>query len=186
MNKYFSFLAQGRLHMHNRMSFESTSKSPDESSQNSNPMMKEDKVNGDDDKFKSPKCPVNGKSTPPSKVKMASVLDRTSSEYLMRRSRNNISVKRSREKNKKQTEGASKQIESLTKENEALEATIEGLNENLKVLKKVFMDHAKGLSGSSTSDLPDIKELEKLLGHKLTEKSPETEEAGCSSSSSKT
>lgn len=169
------------------MSFASSSQGPDDSSHNhkeEGSAKKDNKVDEDDNhKFKSPKCPAVGKSTAPSKVKMASVLDRSSSEYLMRRNRNNISVKRSREKNKKQTEGASKQIESLTKENEALEATIEGLNENLKVLKKVFMDHAKGLSGSSTNDLPDIKELEKLLGHKLTEKGPESSEAGCSSSS---
>lgn len=178
------------------MSIASTSKGPESSTQNNGPANSHNKDGGEDDKnkFKSPKCPASalgGKATPPSKVKMSMMVDRDSTEYLMRRSRNNIAVKRSREKNKAQTEGTAKQIENLTKENEALEATIDGLNEKLKVLKKLFMDHAKGLSSSSDNDLPDVKQLEKLLGHKLTEKTPgassETESssvAGCSSSSS--
>ena len=119
--------------------------------------------------------PGGGKAPAPSKVKAKDDVDSASNDYLKRRSRNNIAVKKSREKSKQKDATTAENIERLKEENVELEEKVEVLSKELAVLKKLFMDHAKGFSATgSTSDLPDLKQLEKLLGHKLTDKSSAT------------
>ena len=114
-----------------------------------------------------------GKAEPPSRVKARKDIDGSSNdEYIKRRNRNNIAVKKSREKSKQKGEMTLENIERLKEENVKLEERVEVLSKELSVLKKVFMDHARGFSGAgSGADLPDLKLLETLPGHKLTDKS---------------
>ncbi|XP_078482599.1 CCAAT enhancer binding protein beta/delta/epsilon homolog [Ciona intestinalis] len=128
-------------------------------------------------KFKYPQTPqtvpvvqnFGGKAPPPSKAMVKGELEGDPDDYVKRRQRNNIAVKKSREKSREKSQVTSERIDQLKEENCVLENKVEVLNQELKVLKQVFMDHAKGFSGSGI-DLPDLEQLEKLLGHKLTDK----------------
>uniref|UniRef100_H2YC01 BZIP domain-containing protein n=1 Tax=Ciona savignyi TaxID=51511 RepID=H2YC01_CIOSA len=108
-----------------------------------------------------------GKAPAPGKAMVKADLD--SEDYLKRRQRNNIAVKKSREKSREKSQVTEERIEKLQVENSALENKLQVLNKELSILKKVFMDHAKGFSGSG-ADLPGLEQLEVLLGHKLTDK----------------
>jgi len=121
--------------------------------------------------FKVPQDVVHqggGKSVPPSKVKAKST-SHSNEEYVLRRQKNNVAVRKSREKSKEKTMSTIESIERLKVENEDLEEKVEVLGKELATLKKVFFHHAKGFMGGG-SDIPDLKQLEQLLGHKLTDK----------------
>nr|CAB3229612.1 C/EBPbeta/delta/epsilon CCAAT enhancer binding protein beta/delta/epsilon homolog [Phallusia mammillata] len=121
--------------------------------------------------FKTPQdiCPNpgGGKATPPSKEKIKAKACEQSEEYVTRRKRNNVAVKKSREKTKEKSMTTIENIERLKVENVDLEEKVEVLSQELTTLRKIFMDHAKGFSGGE--EVPDLKQLEQLLGHKLTE-----------------
>jgi len=109
-----------------------------------------------------------GKAETPSSVKAKENIETFSNDYVQRRNRNNIAVKKSREKSKQKGNTTVENIERLKVENVELEEKVDVLNKELSVLKKVFMDHARGFSG--VGELPDLKQVEKILGHKLTDK----------------
>ena len=114
-----------------------------------------------------PQSSGGGKAEPPSSIKVKATIE-ASDDYLKRRTRNNIAVKKSREKSKQKGTATAENIDRLKVENVELEEKVDFLSKELSVLKKIFMDHARGFSG--VGELPDLKQLEKILGHKLTDK----------------
>lgn len=69
-------------------------------------------------------------------------LDRCSDEYQVRRERNNIAVRKSREKSRAKAKETVQQVEKLRKENEYLEQKVTILSKELSVLKDLFLAHA--------------------------------------------
>ena len=112
-----------------------------------------------------------GKAEAPSKLiaQRERSMESCANDYVKRRNKNNIAVKKSREKSKQKGATTAENIEKLKVENVQLEEKVEVLNKELSVLKKAFLDNARGFSGIG-GDLPDLGELEKLLGHKLIDK----------------
>ena len=126
-----------------------------------------------------PQTTGGGKAAVPSDVKAKQDIAACTDDYLNRRNRNNLAVKKSRQKSKQKGATTAENIERLKVENVELEEKVEVLNKELSVLKKIFMDHAKGFSGvGGEADLPDLEQLEKLLGHKLTNKKAAAEKNG--------
>lgn len=71
------------------------------------------------------------------------ILDKESEEYRKRRERNNMAVKRSRQKSKTKTMLTQERVNQLRKENESLTKKIEILSKELSFLKELFMNHSK-------------------------------------------
>jgi hypothetical protein len=79
--------------------------------------------------------PAPGKS--PKKGKKKSP-DKSTKEYREKRERNNIAVRKSREKNRYQIMETQKRVKELEDENSALQSKITLLSKELKVLKDLF------------------------------------------------
>ena len=98
-------------------------------------------------------------------------LDKNSDEYLARRERNNIAVKKSREKSRAKNKGTAAKVNMLKKENMELEQQVTILSKELGVLKDLFrMVHSTGdiglpgVSGSGSNSnsatvLPPVSEV---------------------------
>lgn len=63
-------------------------------------------------------------------------------EYVARRERNNIAVRKSREKSRAKAKDTLAQVDKLRKENETLEQKVTILSKELSVLKDLFLAHA--------------------------------------------
>lgn len=74
-------------------------------------------------------------------------------EYLARRERNNIAVRKSREKSRAKAKETLAQVDKLRKENEMLEQKVTILSKELSVLKDLFLAHA-GNVGEVTCPTP--------------------------------
>lgn len=107
-----------------------------------------------------------GKLKPPGKVKVKDVLEKDSNEYQRRRRRNNVAVRKSREKTRERSASTLQKVEQLKVENEELESKISILTKELSVLKDLFMDHARGFCGTGNSVHLSPEQLEQLLGCK--------------------
>lgn len=70
------------------------------------------------------------------------ILDKNSEEYRKRRERNNMAVKKSRNKSKVRTEQTLKRVAELKAENERLETKVKILSKELSFLKDLFLAHA--------------------------------------------
>lgn len=79
--------------------------------------------------------PAPGKAAKKSKKK---ALDKNSQEYREKRERNNIAVRKSREKNRHQVLETQKRVKELEDENAKLQSKIALLSKELKVLKDLF------------------------------------------------
>ena len=79
--------------------------------------------------------PAPGKAAKKSKKKVA---DKNTKEYREKRERNNIAVRKSREKNRQQILETQKRVKELEEENAALQSKITLLSKELKVLKDLF------------------------------------------------
>ena len=79
--------------------------------------------------------PAPGKAAKKSKKKS---LDRSTREYREKRERNNIAVRKSREKNRQQIMETQQRVKELEDENSALQSKITLLSKELKVLKDLF------------------------------------------------
>ncbi|OWF38007.1 CCAAT/enhancer-binding protein gamma-like [Mizuhopecten yessoensis] len=71
-----------------------------------------------------------------------------STEYTKRRERNNIAVRKSREKSRAKAKETSEQVNRLRSENEMLEQKVQILSKELSVLKDLFLAHAGSVSQS--------------------------------------
>lgn len=69
-------------------------------------------------------------------------LDKCGDDYLARRERNNIAVRKSREKSRAKAKETMAQVDRLRKENEMLEQKVTILSKELSVLKDLFLAHA--------------------------------------------
>lgn len=69
-------------------------------------------------------------------------LDKASDDYLARRERNNIAVRKSREKSRAKAKETLQQVNKLRSENELLEQKVQLLTKELSVLKDLFLAHA--------------------------------------------
>lgn len=79
--------------------------------------------------------PAPGKAAKKSKKKVA---DKNTKEYREKRERNNIAVRKSREKNRQQILETQQRVKELEDENSALQSKITLLSKELKVLKDLF------------------------------------------------
>lgn len=79
--------------------------------------------------------PAPGKAAKKSKKK---VLDKNTQEYKEKRERNNIAVRKSREKNRHQVLETQRRVKDLEEENAKLQSKIALLSKELKVLKDLF------------------------------------------------
>jgi len=70
------------------------------------------------------------------------VLDKNSDEYKKRRERNNMAVKKSRNKSKMRTQQTMQRVNELKEENERLETKVKLLSKELSFLKDLFLAHA--------------------------------------------
>ncbi|XP_062502343.1 CCAAT/enhancer-binding protein delta-like [Corticium candelabrum] len=81
-------------------------------------------------------------------------MDKTSEEYRKRRERNNVAVKKSREKSRQRTVQTENRVSELTQENQRLHARIALLTKELEVLKSLFASHpVSGAQGKELSPL---------------------------------
>ena len=80
----------------------------------------------------------SGSSDGATKSKRKRVLDKESDEYLLRRERNNIAVKKSREKSRAKAKGTVEKVAKLKEENASLEQQVTILAKELGVLKDLF------------------------------------------------
>ncbi|XP_070576047.1 CCAAT/enhancer-binding protein epsilon-like [Ptychodera flava] len=80
------------------------------------------------------------KSAPPGKaiVKGKRLIDKESDEYRQRRQRNNVAVRKSREKTKQKQQETQQKVSQLQEENERLQKKVELLSKELTVLKTLF------------------------------------------------
>lgn len=69
-------------------------------------------------------------------------LEKCGDDYLARRERNNIAVRKSREKSRAKAKETMAQVDRLRKENEMLEQKVTILSKELSVLKDLFLAHA--------------------------------------------
>ncbi|XP_061556523.1 CCAAT/enhancer-binding protein gamma isoform X2 [Phycodurus eques] len=86
-----------------------------------------------------------GKAAAPGKMKKAQA-DKDSDEYRQRRERNNLAVKKSRQRSKQKAMDTQQRVNQLKEENERLEAKIKLLSKELSVLKDLFLEHAHNLA----------------------------------------
>lgn len=69
---------------------------------------------------------------------------RDSDEYRLRRERNNMAVKKSREKSRSKVVETSVRVETLKKENDELEGKVSMLTKELSLLKELLLSSAAG------------------------------------------
>ena len=63
-------------------------------------------------------------------------------DYRLRRRRNNVAVRKSRDKSRKKAKDTMEKVNRLRGENEALELKVQTLSKELSVLKDLFLAHA--------------------------------------------
>ncbi|XP_013391037.1 CCAAT/enhancer-binding protein gamma isoform X2 [Lingula anatina] len=68
--------------------------------------------------------------------------ERDSEEYKEKRERNNVAVKKSREKSRQKSKETQEKVSGLRAENKLLEDRVEVLQQELNVLKDLFMAHS--------------------------------------------
>lgn len=73
-------------------------------------------------------------------------LDKRGDDYVARRERNNIAVRKSREKSRQKAKETMIQVTKLRQENEMLEQKVTLLSKELSVLKDLFLSHAGGVA----------------------------------------
>lgn len=84
-------------------------------------------------------------------------LDRMSDEYQKRRERNNIAVRKSREKSRAKAKETQQQVNKLRSENEVLEQKVQILQKELSVLKELFLCHAGNNSEPHTVEYVTVE-----------------------------
>lgn len=77
--------------------------------------------------------------------------DKSSEEYKKRRERNNVAVRKSRDKSRMKTQETLNKINELKVENAKLEEKVSLLSKELSVLKDLFLSHAEELPDPSTT-----------------------------------
>jgi len=81
-------------------------------------------------------------------------LDRESEAYRQKRERNNLAVKKSREKSRQKTSETSMRVALLRAENDELEQKVDGLTKELSIMKELLLAHARGGGANRTKATP--------------------------------
>jgi len=97
------------------------------------------------------------KATPPSKSKRRAP-QKDSVEYRAKRDRNNVAVRKSRDKAKQRQKETEEKVHELTSENEALQKKVDLLSKELNVLKGLFANVGASLPSEVRSYLKSEKE----------------------------
>ena len=84
-------------------------------------------------------------------------LDKMSDEYQARRERNNIAVRKSREKSRAKAKETLQQVNKLRAENEVLEQKVQLLTKELSVLKDLFLAHAGSSMPNNNTESPTVE-----------------------------
>lgn len=92
-----------------------------------------------------------GKATPASKSAKKYLYDKESDEYKKRRERNNIAVRKSRDKSRQKAQETMARVNELKSENAQLEQKVTILSKELSLLKDLFLAHAEELPDPSTT-----------------------------------
>jgi CCAAT/enhancer binding protein (C/EBP) gamma len=74
--------------------------------------------------------------------KKGSDLDKYSEEYREKRMKNNVAVKRSRDKSKAKAREAQGRVQQLQAENEQLQGTVDAMTSELRYLKEMLISQA--------------------------------------------
>ncbi|XP_022111263.1 CCAAT/enhancer-binding protein gamma-like isoform X2 [Acanthaster planci] len=77
--------------------------------------------------------------------------DKDSEEYKIRRQRNNIAVRKSRDRSRKKAEETQERVQQLKEENQQLENKVMLLSKELSLLKDLFLAHAREVPDPSTT-----------------------------------
>ncbi|XP_041525982.1 CCAAT/enhancer-binding protein beta [Microtus oregoni] len=91
-----------------------------------------------------------GPPAAPAKAKAKKAVDKLSDEYKMRRERNNIAVRKSRDKAKMRNLETQHKVLELTAENERLQKKVEQLSRELSTLRNLFKQLPEPLLASAT------------------------------------
>jgi len=81
-------------------------------------------------------------------------MSKDSNDYIARRERNNIAVRKSREKSRAKAKETMEQVNKLRKENENLEQKVSILSKELSVLKDLFLAHAGSVNDAPSCPSP--------------------------------
>ena len=82
--------------------------------------------------------PTDSEGEPRPKKAMVTTMDKASEEYLKKRARNNLAVKKSRDRSKKRILETQERVEQLTRDNEELNQKVALLSKELSVLRALF------------------------------------------------
>ena len=82
--------------------------------------------------------PTDSDGEPRPKKAMGTAIDKASDEYLKKRARNNLAVKKSRDRSKKRILETQERVEQLTKDNDELNQKVALLSKELSVLRALF------------------------------------------------
>ena len=93
-------------------------------------------------------------------------LEKGSDDYVRRRERNNIAVRKSRERSRQKAKETMEQMNRLRSENTRLEQKVQILSKELSVLKDLFLAHAGAVPGSENERT--ISEDKKVLDHQYS------------------
>ena len=100
--------------------------------------------------------------------------DAKDSSYLKKRERNNIAVKKSREKSRLKQKDTLERVNRLRLENEDLEMKVKLLSKELSVLRDLFLEHAGINTGSvqndSEEESPPVNALAAKMDHEYSTK----------------
>lgn len=95
--------------------------------------------------------------TRPSQVVVGKkLIDKNSEEYRRRRERNNVAVRRSRDKTRHKREETEKRVVELEEENKKLREKLTLLNKEINVLKSLFSSVGVPTSSSSTTTTTEL------------------------------
>lgn len=92
---------------------------------------------------------------PSKKALKRKILEDDNEDYRVKRERNNIAVRKSREKSRAKAMETQERVTNLKKENAELEMKVQLLSKELRLLKDLFLMHAKGVA-SKAEKCPDI------------------------------
>ena len=77
--------------------------------------------------------------------------DKNSEEYKMRRLRNNVAVRKSRDRSRQKAVETQERVQQLKVENQQLESKVMLLSKELSLLKDLFLAHAREVPDPSTT-----------------------------------
>ncbi len=109
--------------------------------------------NGDNNREMSPdsRKPGGGKINNSGRSLKKYLHDKESDEYKQRRQRNNVAVRKSRDRSRQKAQETQVRVQELKEENQQLENKVMLLSKELSLLKDLFLAHAREVPDPSTT-----------------------------------